>query len=29
VKQLELTLGGSTPHLLQLGNLLADEADAG
>jgi alkylation response protein AidB-like acyl-CoA dehydrogenase len=29
VKQLELTLGGSTPHLLRLGNLLAEEAETG
>lgn len=29
VKQLELTLGGSTPHLLRLGNLLAEEAEGG
>jgi alkylation response protein AidB-like acyl-CoA dehydrogenase len=29
VKQLELTLGGSTPHLLRLGNLLAEEDHAG
>jgi alkylation response protein AidB-like acyl-CoA dehydrogenase len=28
VKQLELSLGGSTPQLLRLGDLLADEADA-
>ena len=28
VKQLELTLGGSTPQLLRLGDLLADEPDA-
>ena len=27
-KQLELTLGGSTPQLLGLGNLLAEEAGA-
>jgi alkylation response protein AidB-like acyl-CoA dehydrogenase len=28
VKQLELTLGGSTPQLLRLGDLLAEEPDA-
>jgi alkylation response protein AidB-like acyl-CoA dehydrogenase len=28
VKQLELTLGGATPQLLRLGDLLADEPDA-
>jgi acyl-CoA dehydrogenase len=28
LKQLELTLGGSTQQLLRLGNLLADETDA-
>lgn len=28
VKQLELSLGGATPQLLRLGNLLADEVDA-
>ena len=28
VKQLELTLGGSLPQLVRLGDLLADEPDA-